>query len=45
MTKGLSLEEIQKAVTMKAYKDLKWSDLLVPDIRAVYGKLRAEKNR
>jgi hypothetical protein len=30
ITKGLSLEDAQKAVNMDAYKDLKWSNLLVP---------------
>ena len=29
---------------MDAYKGLKWLDLLIPDIRAVYAELGAEKN-
>lgn len=41
IAKGLSLEETQKAVTMEAYKDLKWPDLLVPNIRAVFQELKA----
>ena len=45
MAKGFSLEETQKAVTMEAYKDLKWSNLLDPNICAVYYELTAEKNR
>ena len=45
IAKGLPLEETQKAVTMEAYKDLKWSNLLDPNICAVYYELTAEKNR
>jgi hypothetical protein len=45
VAKGLSLEETQKTVTMEAYKALKWSNLLVPDIRAFYSELNEEKNR
>ena len=44
IAKGLSLEEAQKAVTMEAYKGLKWSDLLVPNINAIYKEMTAEKN-
>ncbi len=45
IAKGLTLEEVQKAVTMEAYKDLKWSNLLTCDISAVYAEPKAEKNR
>jgi len=45
MAKGLSLEEAQKAVTMEAYKDLRWSNLHNPDIIAVYQEIMAEKNK
>jgi hypothetical protein len=45
IAKGLSLEKTHKVVKMEAYKDLKWSDLLVPNIRAVYQELKEEKNR
>jgi len=30
---------------MEAYKDVKWSTLLVSDAIAVYNELKAEKNR
>ena len=43
IAKGLSLEEAQKAVTMEAYKGLKWSDLLGPGVIAVYKEMTAEK--
>jgi hypothetical protein len=36
IAKGPSLGEARKAVTMDAYKDLKWPDLLVPDAITVY---------
>lgn len=45
IAKGLSLENAQKAVTMEAYKGLKWPDLLVPDVIAVYNELTAGTNR
>jgi len=43
IAKGLSLEDAKKAVTMEAYKGLKWSDLLVPNVNAVYKELMAGK--
>jgi hypothetical protein len=45
IAKGLSLEEAQKTVTMEAYKALKWSNLLVPDVIAVYNELKADKDK
>jgi glyoxylase-like metal-dependent hydrolase (beta-lactamase superfamily II) len=45
IAKSFPLEEVQKAITMEAYKDLKWPDLLVPDVSEVYQELKAEKNK
>lgn len=45
IAKGLTLEEARKAVTMEAYKDLTWPNLLAPNIRAVFQELKAEKNK
>jgi len=44
IAKNLSLEEAQKAVTMEAYKDVKWADLLPLNVKAVYGEMTAGKN-
>ncbi len=43
IAKGLSHEETQKAVTMEAYKDLKWTDLLIRNTRAVYQEMKPDK--
>jgi hypothetical protein len=45
IAKGFSLEEARKAVTIDAYKELKWPDLLVPDVIAVYNELKADKDK
>ncbi len=45
IAKGLSLEKAQKAVTMDAYKELKWPNLLAPNIRSVYQEMKAEKEK